>query len=108
MSKKHTTLHLAVITGHKSPSATTSTIDTASNHDVTAVGFPTDQTPNTFSIVDTTENAIDPNIVDSSLLQIQRNTDNRLATDNSGEAKASPHQTMDNEEEIPSSQGMHI
>ena len=75
-----------VITGHKLPSA----IDIALNHDVTAVGQPTEQTPDMFSIMDTTEKAIDPNIVDSSLLPSQRNTDNRSVMDNSGEAKASP------------------
>ena len=101
MSKKHTTLPSAAITGCKAPSTAMSAIDVASNHNVTAVGQPTDQTLNTFSIVDTTEKVIDPNIVDSSLLPSQRNTDNRLARDNSGEAKASPQQTTDSGEEIP-------
>ena len=49
-------------------SATMSAIDVTSNHDVTTVGQPTDQTPNTFSIVDTTEKVIDIDIVDNTLL----------------------------------------
>ena len=91
----------AVITGHKSPSGATSTIDIALNHDATTVGKPTEQTPNTFSIIDTTEKVIDLAIVDNTLLPSQRNTDNRPTMDNAGEVKASPRQTMDNEEEIP-------
>ena len=91
---------MAAIAERKSPSGTMSTIDVASNHDVTTVGQPTGQTPNMFSIIDMTEKVIDLDIVDSNLPS-QRNTDNRLTMDNLGEAKASPWQTMDNEEEIP-------
>ena len=90
----------AVITGHKSPSGATSTIDIALNHDATTVGKPTEQTPNTFSTIDTTEKVVDLDIVDSTLLPSQRNTNNRLTTDDPGEVKASPQQIMDNEEEI--------
>ena len=79
------------------PSTTTSAIDVALNHNVTAVGQPTDQTPDTFSIVDTTEKVVDPEIVDSSLLPGQRNTDKRPTTEDLGEVKPSPQQTMDNE-----------
>ena len=75
MSKKHTTLRSAAITGHKSLSSTTSTIDITSNHDVTTVGQPTAQTPNIFSIVDMTEKVVDLDIVDNTLLLSQRNTD---------------------------------
>ena len=78
-----------------------SAIDVTSNHDVTTVGQPTDQTPNTFSIVDTTEKVIDIDIIDNTLLLGQRNTDNRLTTDDPGEAKAFPQQEMDIEEDIP-------
>ena len=90
MSKKHTTLRSVAITGHKLPITATSAIDITLQHDVTAVGQPTDQTPDTFSIVDTTENVIDLDIVDSTLLLSQRNTDNRLTMDDPGEAKTSP------------------
>ena len=79
MSNKHTTLRSAAITGYKSLSA----IDVILHHNVTTVGQPTDQTPNTFSIVDTTEKVVDPDIVDSSLLPSQRNTDKRPTTDDS-------------------------
>ena len=54
MSKKHTTLRLMVIAERKSPSGDTSAVDVASNHDAPTVGKPTEQTPDTFSIVDTT------------------------------------------------------
>ena len=90
MSKKHTTLRSAAITGHKSLSGPTSAIDIASNHNVTPVGQPTGQTPDTFSIVDMTEKIMELDIVDNTLLVSQRNTDNRPTMDNPGEAKASP------------------
>ena len=92
MLKKHTTLCSAVMTEFKSLSGTMSTIDVASNHSVTTVGQPTGKTPDTFSIVDMTEKVVDLDIVDSTLLPSQRNTDNRPTTDNPGEAKASPRQ----------------
>ena len=101
MLKKHTTLHSVVMSGFKSSSGATSTIDIALNYNVTTVGQPTGLTPNTFSIIDMTEIVIDLDIVDSTLLPSQRNTDNRLSTDDPGEVKASPQQTTENEEEIP-------
>ena len=58
MSKKHTTLHLTVIAERKLPSSATSTIEVALNHDAPRVGQPTEQTPDTFSIVDTTERVV--------------------------------------------------
>ena len=67
-----------------------SAIDVTLNHDVTTVRQPTGQTPDKFSIVDTTEKVVDLDIVDSTLLPSQRNTDNRLTMDDPGEAKASP------------------
>ena len=79
-----------VITEHKSPSGATSTIDIASNHDATPVGKLTGQTPDTFSIIDTTEKVVELDIVDNTLLASQRNTDNRPTMDDPGEAKASP------------------
>ena len=98
----------AVITGCKLLSATTSATDVTLHHDVTAVGQPTDQSPNMFSIMDTTEKVVDLDIVDNTLLPGQRNTDNGLTMDDPGEVKASPPQEMDNEEEIPFFQGTHI
>ena len=100
MSKKSTTLCSVVIAECKSPSSAMSAIDVALNHDVIPVGQPTGQTPNTFSIIDTTEKVMELDIVDNTLLVSQRNTDNRLTMDDQGEAKASPRQTTDNEEEI--------
>ena len=101
MSKKRTTLRSVMITEHKSPSGAMSAIDVASNHDARTVGQPTGQTPDTFSFVDMTERVIDLEVVDNALLPCQRNTDKEPTTDNLGEAKASPQQVTDNEEETP-------
>ena len=85
----------------KSPSGTTSTVDIAPNHNAPTVGKPTKQTPDTFSIVDTTEKVIELEVVNNVLLPRQRNTDKEPTTDGSGEAKASHRQTTDNEEGTP-------
>ena len=99
--KKSTTLCSAAITERKLPSGATSTIDVASNHNAPTVGKPTEQTPDTFSIVDTTERVVELEVVDNVLLPYQRNTDKEPTMDDLGEAKASPRQMMDNEEETP-------
>ena len=80
----------AAITGCKLPSSAMSAIDVASSHDATTVRKFTGQTPETFSIVDMTEKVIDLDIVDSTPLPSQRNTDNMLTMDDPGEVKASP------------------
>ena len=90
MSKKHMTLRSTAIAEHKSPSGDTSAIDVASNHHAPTVGKPTDQTPDTFSIVDMTERVVELEVVNNELLPRQRNTDKELTTDGSREAKASP------------------
>ena len=101
MSKKHTTLRLTAIAESKLPSGATSAIDVASNHDAPTVGKPTEQTPDTFSIVDVTERVVELEVVYNVLLPCQRNTDKEPTTDDPGEAKASPRQMTDNEEETP-------
>ena len=75
MSKKRTTLRSMVIAECKSPSGDTSAVDVASNHNAPTVGKPTEQTPDTFSIVDTTERVIELEVVNNVLLR-QRNTAN--------------------------------
>ena len=90
MSKKRIMLCLTAIGERKLPSGDTSAIDVASNHDAPTVGKPTEQTPDTFSIVDTTERVVELEVVNNELLPRQRNTDKELTTDGSGEAKASP------------------
>ena len=90
MSKKHTMLCLTAIAERKSPSGATSTVDVASNHDAPTVGKPTEQTPDTFSIVDATERVVELEVVNNILLPRQRNTDKDPTTDDPGEAKASP------------------
>ena len=84
MSKKHTTLCLVVIAEHKLLSSATSAIDIASNHNAPTLRKPTGQTPDTFSIVDTTERVVDLEVVDNVLLPHQRNTDKKLTTDDLG------------------------
>ena len=90
MLKKCTMLHSTAISERKSLSGDTSAIDVASNHDAPTVGKPTEQTPDTFSIVDATERVTELEVVNNVLLPRQRNTDKEPTTDNPGEAKASP------------------
>ena len=101
MSKKHTTLCSTAIAERKLPSGATSAVDVASNHDAPIVGKPTEQTPNTFSIIETTEKVVELEVVNNILLPRQRNTDKELTMDGSGEVKASPRQMTDNEEGTP-------
>ena len=101
MSKKRTTLRSTAIAERKSPSGATSAVDVALNHDAPTVGKPTEQTPDTFSIVDVTERVVELEVVNNVLLPHQRNTDKEPTTDGSGEAKASPRQMTDNEEGTP-------
>ena len=101
MSKKRTTLRSTAIAERKLLSGDTSTIDVASNHNGPTVGKLTEQTPDTFKIVDTTERVIELEIVNNELLPRQRNTDKELTTDGSRKAKASPRQMTDNEEGTP-------
>ena len=101
MSKKRTTLRSTAIAERKLPSGDTSTVDIALNHDAPTVGKPTEQTPNTFSIVDMTERVVELEVVNNELRPRQRNTDKEPTTDGSGEAKASPRQMTDNEEGTP-------
>ena len=75
---------------HKLPSGDTSAVDVASNYDAPTVGKPIEQTPDTFSIIDTTEKVVELAVVNNVLLPCQRNTDKEPTTDSSGEAKASP------------------
>ena len=89
MLKNCTTLCSAAIAGRKLPSAAVSIIDVTLHHDVTTVGQYTGQTPDTFSIIDMTEKVKDLDIVDSTLLPSQKNTDNRPTMDDPGEVKVS-------------------
>ena len=84
------TLCSTAIAERKSPSGDTSVVDVASNHDAPTVGKPTEQTPDTFSIVDTTERVVEIEVVNNELLPRQRNTDKEPTTDVLREAKASP------------------
>ena len=55
-------------------------VDAASNHDAPTVGKPTEQTPDTFSIVDVTERVVELEVVNNILLPCQRNTDKEPIT----------------------------
>ena len=55
----------------KSPSGDTSAIDVASNHNAPTVGKPTEQTPDTFSIMDTTERVVELEVVNNVLYHIR-------------------------------------
>ena len=101
MSKKCTTLRSTAIAERKSLSGATSAVDAASNHDTPTVGKPTEQTPDTFSIIDATERVVELEVVYNVLLPCQRNADKEPTMDDPGEAKASPRQTTENEEETP-------
>ena len=101
MSKKRTTLRSTAIAERKLLSSDTSAVDVASNHDAPTVGKHTEQTPDTFSIVDMTERVVELEVVNNELRPRQRNTDKELTMDSSGEAKASPRQMTDNEEGTP-------
>ena len=68
MSKKRTTLHLAAIAECKSLSSATSAIDVALNHNAPTVGQPTEQTQDTFSIMDTTERVVELKVINNVLL----------------------------------------
>ena len=89
MSKKRTMLHSMAIAERKSPSSATSAIDVALNHDAPTVGKPTEQTPDTFSIVDATERVVELEVVNNVLLLCQRNTDKEPTMDDPGESISS-------------------
>ena len=74
---KHTTLcsQTADIHGLHSPETGVTTITL--NLDVPAVGKPTKDTPDTFSLVNTTEKAVEVNVVDKSIPTSQRIIDSR-------------------------------
>ena len=68
------------ITECKSLSGAMSAIDIALNHDAPTVGQPTEQMPDTFSIMDTTE-VVELEVVNNVLLPHQRNTDKEPTAD---------------------------
>ena len=79
---------------HKSPSSTTRTIDVALNHDSPTVGQPTEQTPDTFSIVDTTERVVELEVVNNVLLPHHKNTDKERHSDKEYIYKSSLHNNL--------------
>ena len=83
MSKKRTTLRSTAVAERNSPSGDTSAVDVALNHNAPTAGKPTEQTPDTFSIVDTTERVVELEVVNNELLPRQRNTDKEPTTDGS-------------------------
>ena len=55
-------------------------INVTSHRNVPAVGQPTENTPDTYSLVDTTEKVVEEQVVDESLLTSQRIIDSRLGS----------------------------
>ena len=77
---KHTTLHSRTAKIHSSHSLEIGVTNVTSNHNVPTVGKPTDNTPDIYSLVDTTEKVVEEQVVDESLLTSQRIIDSRLAS----------------------------
>ena len=71
---KHTTLRSQTVEIHRSLTTVTS------NHDVPTVGQPTEETPDAYSLVDTTEKAVEVQVVDENLPVGQTIIDSRLAS----------------------------
>ena len=57
---------------------------------VTTVGQPTENTPDMYSLIDTTEKVVDEKVVDETLLVSQRNIDSRLTSVDLRVANAPP------------------
>ena len=70
-----------------------------SNHDVTTVGQPTENTPDTYSLVETTEKVVEEQVVDESLPTSQRIIDLRPASVNPWDANVLSRDEVRNEEE---------
>ena len=70
-----------------------------SNHDIPTVGQPTKNTPDTYSLVDTTEKVVEAQVIDKSLRTSQRIIDSRLASVNPWDADAPQRDEARNEEE---------
>ena len=96
---KHTTLHLRTVKTCRSHSPVTGVTNVTSNHDVTTGGQPTENTPDMYSLVDTTEKVVDEQVVDKTLLVSQRNIDSRLTSVNLKDANAPLGNEVENEEE---------
>ena len=83
----------------RSHSPTTGMTNVSSHHNVTAVGQPTEETPDTYSLVDTTEKVVDEQLVDDILLASQKNVDSRLTSVNLRDANTPLGDDVENEEE---------
>ena len=70
-----------------------------SYHNVTTVGQPTENTPDMYSLVDTTGKVVVEQIVDETLLASQRNIDSRLTSVDLRDANTPPGDEVENEEE---------
>ena len=69
------------------------------HHDVLTVGQPTAESPDAYSLVNTTEKAVEIKEVDESLPISQRNIDSRLMSINPRDAIAPQGDEMRNDEE---------
>ena len=87
---KHTMLHLKTAEICRSHSPTMGMTNVTLHHDVTTVGQPTENTPDMYSLLDTTEKVVVEQIVNDTLLASKRNIDLRLTSVNLRDANAPP------------------
>ena len=96
---KHTNLCLRTAKIHRLHSPTPGATNVTSHHNVPTVGQPTENTPDMYSLVDTTGKVVDEEVVDKTLLVSQRNIDSRPTSDDLRDAIAPLGDEVENEEE---------
>ena len=77
---KHTTLHSRTAEIHRFHSLEMGMTNVTSNHNVPMIEQPTENTPDMYSLVDTTEKVAEVQVVDKSLSTSQRIVDSRLVS----------------------------
>ena len=77
---KHATLHSKTAKIHRSHSPEMGVTNITLNLSVPTVGQPTENTQDRYSLVDTTEKAVEAQVVDENLPTSQRIVDSRLAS----------------------------
>ena len=77
---KHITLHSRTPEIQRLHSLETGVANIKANHNVTTMGQPTENTPNMYSLVDTTEKVVEEQGVDESLPTSQRILNSRPAS----------------------------
>ena len=96
---KHTTLRPRTAKICRSHTPETGMTTITSNHDVPAVGQPTTESPDMYSLVNTTEKAVEIQVVDFCLPTSQRKVDSRLMSINPRDAIAPQRKELRNDGE---------